>query len=144
MVSFIAPLGCGTVQSVSSMQPASTSYGRESTAVAGNDADEGGGIETGQEDTVAPEQMTKRISDQLHAVSMEVQKCLADTRTPVESGQSAGSNERMTKRKTRREKKTLMKKHFKAPDTSSDLMSELPFALTSPTTWKELGCTHIL
>ncbi|XP_028253529.1 A-kinase anchor protein 7 isoform X2 [Parambassis ranga] len=126
--------------SVCDMQPATITYGRESTAVSLNDEDEGGGIESliGQEDTVAPEEMTKIISHQLGGVSMEVQKCLADTRTPEKSA-PAGSNERMTKRKMRRDKKKLMKKNFKVADTSSNLMSELPFALTSPTTWKELG-----
>lgn len=37
-----------------------------------------------------------------------------------------------------------MKKKLKSADSSDDLMSELPFALTSPTTWKELGCVYIL
>lgn len=60
-----------------------------------------------------------------------------------------GSSEKNTKRKMRREKRKLMKKKkekekLKSADTSDSLMSELPFALTSPTAWKELGCMLIL
>lgn len=44
----------------------------------------------------------------------------------------------------RREKKKLMKRKLKSADTVGSLMLELPFALTSPTTWKELGCMYII
>jgi len=44
----------------------------------------------------------------------------------------------------RRAKKKLIKKQLKAADTLGTLMSELPFSLTSPTSWKELGCMYIL
>ncbi|KAI3363780.1 hypothetical protein L3Q82_001388 [Scortum barcoo] len=50
-----------------------------------------------------------------------------------------GSTDKNAKRRTRREKRKLMKKKQKSADTSDNLMSELPFCLTSPTTWKELG-----
>lgn len=50
----------------------------------------------------------------------------------------SGSNEKKTRRKLRRERKKLMKKTLKSSDTSENLLSELPFALTSPTTWKAL------
>ncbi|XP_059211989.1 A-kinase anchor protein 7-like isoform X1 [Centropristis striata] len=51
----------------------------------------------------------------------------------------AGSSEKKTRRKMRREKRKLMKKQLKSADTMDNFMSELPFSLTSPTTWKELG-----
>ncbi|KAM9356072.1 uncharacterized protein KZ484_014079 isoform 19-T22 [Pholidichthys leucotaenia] len=44
---------------------------------------------------------------------------------------------KMTKSKMRREKRKLKKK-LKSSDNSDDLMAQLPFALTSPTTWKAL------
>lgn len=37
-----------------------------------------------------------------------------------------------------------MMKQLKSADTLENLMSELPFSLTSSTTWKELGCVYIL
>lgn len=53
---------------------------------------------------------------------------------------SPASNEKKSTRKMRRERKKLLKK--KSTDGLDNLMSELPFALTSPTTWKELGCMY--
>lgn len=50
----------------------------------------------------------------------------------------SGSSEKKTRRKLRRERKKLMKKTLKCSDTSENLLSELPFALASPTTWKAL------
>lgn len=58
--------------------------------------------------------------------------------TPTES------SKKNMKRKLRRERRKLMKKKLKSPESSDGLMSKLPFALTSPTSWKELGCTYIL
>lgn len=55
----------------------------------------------------------------------------------------AGPNEKKTKRKKRREKRKLINRHLKSAETSDNYMSELPFSLTSPTTWKELGCVYI-
>lgn len=37
-----------------------------------------------------------------------------------------------------------MKKRQKSADTLDNFMSELPFSLTSPTAWKELGCVYSL
>ncbi|XP_042246853.1 A-kinase anchor protein 7-like isoform X2 [Thunnus maccoyii] len=73
--------------------------------------------------------------DQVDAVSMEVQPEVQDPGSSTLSG----SSEKKTKRKTRKEKRKLMKKNLKSAETSDVLMSELPFALTSPTAWKELG-----
>ncbi|KAK7906947.1 hypothetical protein WMY93_015559 [Mugilogobius chulae] len=55
--------------------------------------------------------------------------------------QTKGLKEKKSRRKMWREKKKLKKnnKSDEAPDT---LMSELPFALASPTSWKELGFTN--
>lgn len=54
----------------------------------------------------------------------------------------ADSTEKNTKMKRRREKRKLIKRKLKSKDASDNLMSELPFCLTSPTTWKELGCVY--
>ncbi|XP_068610046.1 A-kinase anchor protein 7-like [Brachionichthys hirsutus] len=72
---------------------------------------------------------------------MEIQQ--RETRTGSSSTGSGpkGSNQKNRKLKVRREKKKWMKKKLKSPDTSDNLMSELPFSLTSPSTWKELGFT---
>ncbi|XP_067427864.1 A-kinase anchor protein 7-like isoform X2 [Thunnus thynnus] len=128
---------------VSDMQPASISYDKETTAVATDDDDDddegGGGNEdvVGQERGVEVEEL-KRVMmtpDQVDAVSMEVQPEVQDPGSSTLSG----SSEKKTKRKTRKEKRKLMKKNLKSTETSDVLMSELPFALTSPTAWKELG-----
>lgn len=52
------------------------------------------------------------------------------------------SNEKKIKRKMRREKRKLLKKKIKSNEPLDTLMSELPFALTSPTSWKELEFTN--
>lgn len=52
------------------------------------------------------------------------------------------SNEKKIKRKMRREKRKLLKKKIKSNEPLDTLMSELPFALTSPTSWKELECMY--
>uniref|UniRef100_A0A3B3TIR2 A-kinase anchoring protein 7 n=1 Tax=Poecilia latipinna TaxID=48699 RepID=A0A3B3TIR2_9TELE len=51
----------------------------------------------------------------------------------------AASSEKKSKRRMRRERIKLMRRKLKSAEASASLMSELPFALTSPTTWKELG-----
>lgn len=56
----------------------------------------------------------------------------------------AGSSEKKTRRKMRRERRKLMKKELKSADPSDNLMSELPFSLTSPSSWDDLGCVYIL
>ncbi|TNN42390.1 A-kinase anchor protein 7 isoform gamma [Liparis tanakae] len=62
----------------------------------------------------------------------------ASTDVQQAPGASAGP-ERHTRTQMRRAKKKLMKKQLKAADSLGTLMSELPFSLTSPATWKELG-----
>lgn len=54
-----------------------------------------------------------------------------------------GLGEKNTKRKMRRERRKLMKKRLNSADSQDNFMSELPFSLTSPTTWKDLGCAYI-
>ncbi|XP_020774721.1 A-kinase anchor protein 7 isoform X2 [Boleophthalmus pectinirostris] len=55
--------------------------------------------------------------------------------------QTKGLKDKKTRRKMWREKKKL-KKSMKSDEPLDTLMSELPFALTSPTSWKELGFTN--
>ncbi|XP_035811160.1 A-kinase anchor protein 7 isoform X2 [Amphiprion ocellaris] len=119
---------------VSDMQPACVSYGRETAGVVfdDDDDDEGGG-ETlvGREEKREEDEEVMKVSP-VKSIDMEIQKASSVCA-------ASGSDEKTTKRKTRREKRKLMKKKLKSPDTSENLMSELPFALTSPTTWKALG-----
>ncbi|XP_042359473.1 A-kinase anchor protein 7-like isoform X2 [Plectropomus leopardus] len=123
--------------SVCNMQPACISYGKETAAIASDDDDEeeegGGEGVVGQESGKKDEFEMKMLSSgQMDAVTMEVQQ---DT----EASTVLGSSEKKMKRKMRREKMKLLKKQIKSADPSENLMSELPFSLTSPTTWKELG-----
>ncbi|XP_039980682.1 A-kinase anchor protein 7-like isoform X2 [Xiphias gladius] len=128
------------------MQPVSISCGKETSAITSDDDDDdeggGGGGEgvVGQESGIEDEEL-KRMTmtpGQVDAVSMEVRQGAADTGASAVSTPTR-SNEKKTKRKMRRERKKLMKKKLESADTLDNLMSELPFALTSPTTWKELG-----
>nr|XP_043905114.1 A-kinase anchor protein 7-like isoform X2 [Solea senegalensis] len=107
---------------VSDMQPVSICHGKETTVASGGEDDEGA---VGHDETV------KIITnlDQVEAVTKGVQSGAVST--------GSGSNEK-TKRKMKREWKKLMKKKLRSAHSSDNLMSELPFALTSPTTWKEL------
>ncbi|XP_035535015.1 A-kinase anchor protein 7-like [Morone saxatilis] len=109
------------------MQAANISYGKEATAVSLEEDDE-------EDDDDKKKKKTMMVPGPVQTVSMEVQQEETGVCTV-----SAASSEKNTKRKTRREKKKLMKKNLKSADTSDNLMSELPFSLTSPTTWKELG-----
>lgn len=124
---------------VCDMQPASISYGRDTTAVASDEDDEGdenlAGKEVGEEHKDLREMVM--TSAQTGAVGMEVQESPADPEAASVSTPS-GSSEKKTRRKLRRERKKLMKKTLKCSDTSENLLSELPFALASPTTWKAL------
>ncbi|XP_070843593.1 A-kinase anchor protein 7-like isoform X2 [Chaetodon trifascialis] len=121
------------------MQAASISHGKETAAVAldddDDDDDEGA---AGQESRTENEDLKRTvvIPDQVQAVRMEVQQ---DETVASSVSAPAGSSEKSTKRKMRREKRKMMKKKLKSADPSGNLMSELPFSLTSPTTWKELG-----
>ncbi|XP_036003499.1 A-kinase anchor protein 7-like [Fundulus heteroclitus] len=140
----IAVRFCVCLPAVSAMQPASTSYGGEANAVASDEEDdeEEGCAAGGTEALVDAESKTQQdkmiITGQVEAISMEVHRRMADAGTctvltPTEP------NEKKSKRKMRREKLKLMKRKLKSAEASASLMSELPFALTSPTTWKELG-----
>ncbi|GAA6224370.1 A-kinase anchor protein 7-like [Lates japonicus] len=132
-------------QLVCDMQPASISYGKETTAVSSDgDEDEGG---DGGEGVVGQEGGTEELKimmspGQVDAVSMEVQQGAADNGASTVST-STGPNEKKTKRKMRRERKKLMKEKLQPADTQDNFMSELPFALTSPTAWKELGFSNL-
>ncbi|XP_074541448.1 uncharacterized protein akap7 isoform X2 [Halichoeres trimaculatus] len=115
---------------------------QESTAAASDDdeEDEGGGaVEVTKECGTKDEEMKKMTLTQGHmdVVGLEVLQDKTDTKTCTVST-AEGSNEK-PKKKTRREKRSWKKKKLKPTDSTNDLMSELPFSLTSPTTWKELG-----
>ncbi|XP_070705515.1 A-kinase anchor protein 7-like [Pempheris klunzingeri] len=116
---------------VCDMQAASVSYGKEITASGDEEEEEEGGED---------EELRKTLTtpDALHALSMEVQQGETGAGASAVSA-PAGSSEKKAKRKMRREKRKLMKKKLKSADASDNLMSELPFSLTSPTTFKELG-----
>ncbi|XP_026196913.1 A-kinase anchor protein 7 isoform X2 [Anabas testudineus] len=123
---------------VRDMQAASAFCGEETSGVVSDEDEEGGGKCDDQE-TRSEDEKLKMIMispGQVDAVNVEVQRGEADTGS---SSTLTRSNEKKIKRKMRREKKKLMKKKLKSPDTVDRLMLELPFALTSPTTWKELG-----
>ncbi|XP_069014536.1 A-kinase anchor protein 7-like isoform X2 [Embiotoca jacksoni] len=129
---------------VRDMQQASISYGRRTNPATSeeDDDDEGGGRSlVGQElDRVEPGETreVRMSSGQADAVATDAQGGLSDPGASTVSP-PAGSNEKTTKAKTRRAKRKIMKKKLKSADASDNLMSELPFALTSPTTWKALG-----
>ncbi|XP_032398963.1 A-kinase anchor protein 7 isoform X2 [Etheostoma spectabile] len=124
------------------MQRADISSGKETTASASDDdndeEEEGGGeCEDVQESQAENKELKNQtmIPGQVDAVTMEVQQ---DPGAGTGSA-PAGLSEKKNKRKRRREKRKLMKKQLKSADTSDNFMSELPFSLTSPSTWKELG-----
>ncbi|KAI9522578.1 hypothetical protein NQZ68_034930 [Dissostichus eleginoides] len=95
---------------VCNMQPASISYGKDTTVIAPDDDDDD-----------------------------DVEEELCPGTSTVSAPDPVGSNEKKMKRKKRREKRKLINRHLKSAETSDNYMSELPFSLTSPTTWKELG-----
>ncbi|KAM9356302.1 LOW QUALITY PROTEIN: A-kinase anchor protein 7-like [Pholidichthys leucotaenia] len=117
------------------MQPACVSYVKDATELAsdGGDNDEGDGEESllGQESADELKDLTEMTS-----ATMEIQETAADTASSAVSSPPE-LKEKMTKSKMRREKRKLKKK-LKSSDNSDDLMAQLPFALTSPTTWKAL------
>uniref|UniRef100_A0A1A8NWQ9 A kinase (PRKA) anchor protein 7 n=1 Tax=Nothobranchius rachovii TaxID=451742 RepID=A0A1A8NWQ9_9TELE len=119
------------------MQAAGISYGPEAN-VASDDEDEddeacfgGGGGRVGQQST-----SQEIINEgQVVADNMEVP---TETRASTVSSPME-SNKTISRNKMRKEKMKLKKKKLKSAEASASLMSELPFALTSPTAWKELG-----
>ncbi|XP_016531363.1 A-kinase anchor protein 7 isoform X2 [Poecilia formosa] len=137
----IAVQSCVCSAAVSVMQPASISYEGEANAVASggeNDEEEGctGGTETLVEVEGRMQQDKISLTSQVDAISLEVHGSIADAETST--GLTA-SSEKKSKRRMRRERIKLMRRKLKSAEASASLMSELPFALTSPTTWKELG-----
>ncbi|XP_067337673.1 A-kinase anchor protein 7 isoform X2 [Channa argus] len=122
------------------MQPASITCGKETVIVASDEGeeDEVGADEvvSGQKSEMKDEKLKQTVMSpgQMTAEAQQgtadVQQGVADTRL---------NEKKKKKRKTRSEKKKLMKKKLKSADSLESLMLELPFALTSPTTWKELG-----
>ncbi|KAF7650546.1 hypothetical protein LDENG_00123330 [Lucifuga dentata] len=129
---------------VRDMQPASVSCGVETTAVLSDDDDEGGGADEGvfkQESGMEDEEvrMMMKTATQVESASMETQLGTG-AGVSTEPG-AAVSTEKKKKRRMRREKRKMMKKKLQPADNSDTLLSELPFALTSPTSWNELGFT---
>ncbi|XP_068564984.1 A-kinase anchor protein 7-like isoform X2 [Cebidichthys violaceus] len=119
------------------MQPASESYGKETTPASGEgeeeEEEEGGEEAVIRKESGTEDKEWKKMSPgQVDAVTMEVPQ---DTRASTEPG----SSERKMKRKMRRVRQKLKKKQLKSAETVDTLMSELPFSVTSPTTWKELA-----
>nr|XP_015803490.2 A-kinase anchor protein 7 isoform X2 [Nothobranchius furzeri] len=119
------------------MQAAGISYGPEAN-VASDDEDEddeacfgGGGGRVG------PQSTSQEIINegQVVADNMEVP---TETRASTVSSPME-SNKKISRNKMRKEKMKLKKKKLKSDEASAGLMSELPFALTSPAAWKELG-----
>ncbi|XP_028996949.1 A-kinase anchor protein 7-like isoform X2 [Betta splendens] len=105
----------------------------QATNAAAVEDEEYGGRE---EDVVRQEDGTHFKNEVISPDQVEVQNGTSDTGA---SSAIARSNEKKTKRKMRREKKKRMKKKLLLSDNVDNLLLELPFALTSPTTWKELG-----
>ncbi|KAM6905770.1 uncharacterized protein akap7 [Lycodopsis pacificus] len=119
-------------QTVCDMRPASVSYGKETTPASG------GGVEEAviREETGTEDKERKKMSPgQVDAVTMKVPQ---DTSASTEPG----SSERQMRRKMKRARQKLKKKQLKSADTLDTLMSELPFSVTSPTTWKELAFSN--
>ncbi|XP_034383891.1 A-kinase anchor protein 7-like isoform X2 [Cyclopterus lumpus] len=120
------------------MQPASVSFGKERTLVLDDEEEEEKnsgreGVTQKKESGIKKDKEGKKTSPgQVDAAAVEVQQAPGASTVP-------GSSERKTRTKMWRAKKKLTKKQLKAADTLDTLMSELPFSLTSPTTWKELG-----
>nr|XP_046228854.1 A-kinase anchor protein 7-like isoform X2 [Scatophagus argus] len=129
------------------MQAANISYGKETAAAAlddGDDDDEGGGESAVEQQNLTENEWLKNmtvIPGEVPAVGMDVQQDETDTGASIVSASPGALSEKNIKRKMRREKRKLMKKKLKSADSWDSLMSELPFSLTSPTTWKELGFT---
>ncbi|KAM6915206.1 A-kinase anchor protein 7 [Xenentodon cancila] len=111
------------------MQSSRVSYVKEAIAVGLDDEDEdeegGDGSLVEHESKGQREEMT--TTAQVDATNMDIQQ------------DATASNEKLSKGQMRRKRRKLKKKKLKSSDISASLMSELPFALTSPTTWKELG-----
>ncbi|XP_060947471.1 A-kinase anchor protein 7-like isoform X3 [Limanda limanda] len=119
------------------MQPVvGVSCGKEAPAIGSNGGDD---EEGGDEEVVG--QQSGRGDEGSIKVSMTagVQEKAGTTFTGASTvSASTKSNEKNTKRKVKREKKKFMKKTLTPAHTVGNPTSELPFALSSPATWKEL------
>ncbi|XP_053300548.1 A-kinase anchor protein 7 isoform X2 [Pleuronectes platessa] len=132
------PNTCLCPLTVCDMQPVvGVSCGKEAPAIGSNgggDDDEGGdeGV-VGQQSGRGDEGSIKVL------MTAGVQEKAGTPYTGASTVSAATkSNEKNTKGKIKREKKKFMKKKLKPAHTVDNPMSELPFALSSPTTWKEL------
>ncbi|XP_034555850.1 A-kinase anchor protein 7-like isoform X2 [Notolabrus celidotus] len=124
------------------MQAANISCVKETTAAASDDdeEDEGGGVAVVAQEWGTKDEGLKQAMltpGQVNAVGLEVLQGKSDPEA-CKVSTPAGSNEK-TKRKPMREKRRWKKRKPKPAGSTNDLMSELPFSLTSPTTWKDLG-----
>ncbi|XP_062267777.1 A-kinase anchor protein 7-like isoform X2 [Platichthys flesus] len=132
------PHTCLCPLTVCDMQPVvGVSCGKEAPAIGSNggDDDEGGdeGV-VGQQSGRGDEGSIKVL------MTAGVQEKVGTPYTGASTVSAATkSNEKNTKGKIKREKKKFMKKKLKPAHTVDNPMSELPFALSSPTTWKELA-----
>ncbi|XP_028295088.1 A-kinase anchor protein 7 isoform X2 [Gouania willdenowi] len=121
-----------------SMQPASVLYGRGGVALGsgGDDGDEepAGDCLLGRLSKQDEEETANLTSDQGNKHNMEVVKDHMDP--------GPESDGKVMKRRMRNEKRKQMRKQLKSNKTCDNLMSELPFALTCPTTWNALGFTR--
>lgn len=131
-------------QSLCDMQEAGVSSASEATALAfdcardddeedDDDDDDRGG--KGRAKDVTEKEVMLLNPEQERTVTMEVRQGDVNTDLSVVSE----SSEKKTKRKMRRDKRKVMKKRLHSADQQDNFMSELPFCVTSPTTWKELG-----
>ncbi|XP_026174347.1 A-kinase anchor protein 7 isoform X2 [Mastacembelus armatus] len=131
---------------VRNMHSASMSHGKETTAVGSEDEEEEEKCCGGDDDDGVVGQESGIESENLESKMMSpgqvVQQGVAGTSTSTMSTAPSRLPGKKAKSKMRRERRKLMKKKLKSAETSYNLMSELPFALTSPTTWKELGFTN--
>ncbi|XP_019947516.2 A-kinase anchor protein 7 isoform X1 [Paralichthys olivaceus] len=137
------PHTCLCPLTVCDMQPVvSVSCGKEAPAIGSNGGgEEGEGGVVRQQSGRGGEGSIEALitaGGREEAVTMGVQQGKTYTGASTVSA-ATESNEKNAKRRIRREKKKLIKKNLKSAHTVDNLMSELPFALTSPTTWKELG-----
>ncbi|XP_034999495.1 A-kinase anchor protein 7-like isoform X1 [Hippoglossus stenolepis] len=131
------PHTCLCPLTVCDMQPVvSVSCGKEAPAI----GSKGGGDDEGGDEGVVGQQSGRGDEGSIKVLMTAGLQEKAGTPHTGASTVSAAtkSNEKNTKRKIKREKKKFMKKKLKPAHTENNLMSELPFALTSPTTWKEL------
>uniref|UniRef100_A0A667ZZ48 Protein kinase A anchor protein nuclear localisation signal domain-containing protein n=1 Tax=Myripristis murdjan TaxID=586833 RepID=A0A667ZZ48_9TELE len=105
-----------------------------SAVTSDDDGDEGVlGQESGMEDGEL--RMMMVTAGQMDPVSTETQQHVTEAELSTVTAADTSREKKMNRRMRRK----LMKKKLAMAENSESLMSELPFALTSPTSWKELG-----